>query len=505
MNQNFYISENKKIFTINFSKILNKPSLEKYNDFDLSVKKALNNIIETVLTNYEEILCDKNGDLYPEAIYFIVHLLDAKHKLNIAESMNLDIFTELIDKIINAGNNNVIELIKKYIDENYTPMSEKELTKYKKKKDLKQLTITDEMAKNILLVAYFQCLLVPIISEYIRLNKNDENSNLETETLCNIIFDHVIMKCIPYPNRLKNKIYKLVESRVTSMMFSGKAFWEKASEHGIDPYDVIETIYKKIITASLYKIDMSQLQEEKNIVSYLTSIINNQIRFQFTLKFSENYTYYNPTSGVVSVINNDDEDMAVDIVEAALGQKDEGILILESLNAKDIIEQIPEKMGVSATKEEVNEIITNKLLKANPIQEQLVSLMTYKYFKSTTTIKLLNAFQYGKLVLACDKYLVQHKYPILSKILIADCYAQIEKENIIGNKIKDKIESSNKYKDLFEKKYKDYEGDIENALLKLMNTIVASKFIDKNNNDLFEDELKATDVANELIELAYHF
>ena len=132
-------------------------------------------------------------------------------------------------------------------------------------------------------------------------------------------------------------------------------------------------------------------------------------------------------------------------------------------------------------------------------------LMTYKYFKSTTTIKLLNAFQYGTLVLACDKYLMQHNYPILAKILVSDCYVRFDRTNVIGNKIKDKIENSKKYKELFARKYKDYEGDIESALLKLLNLIAGSNFIDKNNEEIFQDELKGPEIANEIIELAYHF
>lgn len=501
----FYINDKKTIFSINFNKILNRKSLEQYNDFNLSVKKSFNNIIDTILNNYNGILLNENGELYPESVYFIIHMLDAKHKLSITDSMNIDDFIKLVDKIIEAGNKNVIFLIKRYIDEHYKPMDEKELGKWKKKKEWKQLIISDEMAKNIILVSYFQCLLTPLISEYIKLNKSDTASELETENICNIVFDHIINKCVSYPNRLKNKLYKLVESRVTLMMFSGRTYWEKAAEHGINAYDVIENIYKKIITASLYKIDISMFDDDTNLVGYLQSIINNQIRFAFTLKFSENYTYYNPTSGVVSVINNDDEDMAVDIVEAALGQKDEGILVLEQLNAKEIADKIPQELGVSATREEVTELISNKILKANPVQEQLVSLMTYKYFKSTTTIKLLNAFQYGTLVLACDKYLMQHNYPILAKILVSDCYVRFDRTNVIGNKIKDKIENSKKYKELFARKYKDYEGDIESALLKLLNLIAGSNFIDKNNEEIFQDELKGPEIANEIIELAYHF
>ena len=118
----FYINDKKTIFSIDFNKILNRKSLEQYNDFNLSVKKSFNNIIYTILNNYNGILLNENGELYPESVYFIIHMLDAKHKLSITDSMNIDDFIKLVDKIIEAGNKNVIFLIKRYIDEHYKPM-----------------------------------------------------------------------------------------------------------------------------------------------------------------------------------------------------------------------------------------------------------------------------------------------------------------------------------------------------------------------------------------------
>ncbi len=500
----FEINDEKTIFTVKFDEILGRENLKIYNDFDLTYKKTFNNIIETILNNYNAILLDKDGNLFEDSIYFIVHLLDAKHKLAVKDSMPLEEFIVLIDKIIDGGNKSVVKLIKNFVDEHYIPMNEKDVKKALKKKDWQQLAVKDDLAKNILIVAYFQCLITPIIAEYIGLNKQDDSSELETENICNVVFDHIINKSIPYPNRTKNKLYKLVQSRVVKMLFTGKAYWEKAGEHGIDYNDVIEDIYKKLITASLYKMDINMFDDKFNVVGYLQSIINNQIRFAFTLKFSENYIYFNPTNGVTSVVNNDDEDMAVDIVESALGQRDEGELIIERLNANEICDSIPQKLGVSATKEEVFELINKRLIKANPIQEQLVAMMTYKYFKSTETIKLLDAFQYSKLTLACAKYLDQHQLTILSRVLLSDCYDQTEKINIVGNKVKDKIVASKKWSVLYSSKYNNYQDDAEKAMLRMVNTICGSTFIDKNNKDIFENEpLKPNDVANEIISLGF--
>ena len=386
-------------------------------------------------------------------------------------------------------------------------MDTSDTEKYKKNKDLVQLAISNDQARAICAVSYTHRLIIPLIAEYLWLVKTadfdeeDEEDDLCNEDVCNIIFDYIIECTSTDAKRIRNKLYKLVESRVNKMCFSASSFWEKAADHAVNPSTFIDFIYKKVINSALHKMNM--LEEGFNIASYLQSIINNQITFKLGMKFNETFNYYNPANGKSVYYHKDDnKDLTLDKVEAQLAQLDEGLLIIEQDN-KDIINSLPKIFDVSAEDVEIQKAM--QFVKINPIQEQIVSLLTYKYFNSVNTIKTCSKYEYAKILLCCSKYLAKNNFVILSKILISNCYAVIEKIAITGNKVKAKIEQTKTYRSLIENKYASYRGEIEKPLQALIATIRSSSFVDDSGRDIFDSGITIDDVANEICELVYLF
>jgi len=158
-------------------------------------------------------------------------------------------------------------------------------------------------------------------------------------------------------------------------------------------------------------------------------------------------------------------------------------------------------MEVSVTKEEVANIL--QYIHMNPIQERIVSMLTFKYFKSTDAIKHLTAYEYAKILLCCVKFLEKQKFIYLPKIILSRCVKQRDRTAIAGVKIKSKIEDSKRYKELLENKYQDFKADIEKNIQAMISTIYGSIFIDSAGENVCETIGKIGPIAEEIVDLCY--
>lgn len=491
-------------FIVRFDKIFNKPELEVYNTFRIGTKRSFKNEIERVLNTYYQILFDENEQLTETGQYFMLNLLDIKNTLMTKKALSIDELFQYTDKLINADNKAIVTVIKKFVDDHYEEMDENDLAKYKKNKDLVQLVISNDQAKAICAVSYIHRLMIPVVSEYLALNKvaldadEDDSEDLCAEDICCKIFEHLLCMVTTEPKRTKNKLYKLVESRVAMFIYSAQSFWELASGYAENPSTFTDYIYKKILTSALHKMDM--LEDDFHVVSYLQSIINNQISFRLAMTWNDTLSYYNPAVGTQLTKKSEDKDMTLDRVESQLARSDEGMLLIEEEN-KDIVDKLPELLDVSAEDNEVQECLS--YIKINQIQEQLVSLITNKYFKSSTTIRTCSAREYAKVLLCCSKYLAKNNFVILSKVIISNCLVYVDKLTITGVKIKAAIEATKNYQSLIKHKYANYRNEVEKPLQALISTIRSSTFVDANNDNIFNDGITIDEIANEVVELMW--
>lgn len=491
-------------FVIRFDKIFGKPELEVYNTFRIGAKRSFNNEIERVLNTYYQILFDENEQLTETGQYFMLNMLDVKNTLMTKKSLSIDELLTYTDKIIMADNKALVNAINKFVNDHFEDMDENDLAKYKKNKDLVQLVINNEQAKAICAVSYIHRLMIPVIAEYLALNKvavdsdEDDSEDLCADDICCRIFEHLLCLVTTEPKRTKNKLYKLVESRVAMYIYSAKSFWELASGYAENPSTFADYIYKKVLNQALYKMDM--LEDDFHVVSYLQSIINNQISFRFAMTWNNTLSYYNPAVGATIAKKSEDKDMTLDRVESQLARSDEGMLLIEEEN-KDVVDKLPELLDVSAEENEVQDCIS--YIKINQVQEQLVSLITNKYFRSSTTIRTCSAQEYAKVLLCCSKYLAKNNFAILSKVIISNCLVYVDKLTITGAKIKAAIEATKNYKSLIEHKYANYKNEVEKPLQALISTIRSSTFVDANNNNIFANGITIDEIANEVVELMW--
>jgi hypothetical protein len=524
----FFIADSGNSFNIAFDRLFEQPELKVYDAFELNSKRNFKNLAPMILETYNEIFLDEGGRFNEDLALVLFNMLNAKSQIMVSnETTSYESFIKLIDKITDDGNNLLLDTISKYVDSNYSLNLDEvtEETKEKKKKVNEELQFSDAHAKTLLKIAYLYRILIPIISVYFTYNKDTFNSSskieegdnnnsndeddeedneeeapedMKFEEINSSIFAYLFEKFATNPKALRNKLYKLTYSRISKTAYSDKRFWTAAKNVAITKDTESLEIYKKLLTNAIPKLS---LEKDKNVVSFLQSVINNQIDFLFQNKFKHKFTPLESTSTKYGDDDNDDDVSEFEKMEIQVTRKDEGSYLLRKLNIDDVVKSIPEKFNVGVTDAEVKALLAT--LNRNSIQEEIVAMLTFKYFNDKQALKFITFYQYCFLVIACKKYLEAHKYIYLPMILTANCEKHKERTNICGKKVRPEILSSKKYEDLFKAKYKNFSEDIEKPFLAFIGTTYSSVFKDKDGNEILDGDVKVSKIAEELLDLAY--
>ena len=501
-------------FFIKFDKLFDKPKLEIYNQFDLSSKRNFKMMTGSILETYENIFLSEEGEFKENLSFTMLNIINAQTKIMKDDKMPLQTFLSLISTIINCADSSLLKEVEKIIDDGYGLSLDETTKKMKQQKKPvnDQLIISDYQAKILIEIAYVDRVMIPLISQYFIYNKSefpnktsivvdddDDNEDLVFSEINQVIFEYIFSEVAKNEkDNLLQKIYKLCYSRIVLTSQNSKNFWRVAKNDGITKESASFEIYSKLISNSIPKI---QLNKDLNLVNFLSTIIRNQIMFLFSNKFKIHYQIVNPSTSDGSLFESNDDNMTeLEKLENHLSRKDEGSLILNRLAINQVISNIGETFDVPISNDEINKNL--EYVHQNPIQERIISLLTYKYFKSTEAIKQLSVFEYTKLLIACAKYLEQRKFVLLPRLILSKCIKQKDRASITGNKIKSQIESTKRYNDLLENKYKDFRTDVERNIQSLIATAYNSLFIDKNGNEVF-DSAKIVDLANEIVEFAF--
>jgi NAD-dependent SIR2 family protein deacetylase len=503
------------IFTIRFDTIFDKPLLNIYNAFDMGAKRNFKLAAGRIQETYINILCDEKGELLPDAELVLLGLLKIQSDIIFTEDMKLDDFLKEIDTVFSYGSGALIKATSKYVDANYS-LTLDETTKNMKAKHKnvnKQLIISDDSAKALLVAACLDRLLTPVVSEYFSKNKSyitnraanavpgtDPSKCLSVDDTNQKIFEHIFdLSTGDKATELKNKIYKMVYSRLRVTSFSGRKFWTKAQEYGVNVDTISNEIYSKIIVNSIPKLLFTK---GLNVVNFLSAICSNQVLFLFSYNFREHYQPIDPTKSSDLLFESGDEDDSmseIEKMEATMGRVDEGHLFIQKLTIEDTMKTIDQKLDVSVN---VGEIATAMpYIHMNPIQEQIISLLTYKYFESNNSIKQLNASQYCHLIISVSKYLQAHKFVYLPKILLSKCIKQRDKTVLTVNKMKDKIDSSKRYRELIDKKYSKFKQPAENAIEMITSSIYNSSFVNVKGEDIMDNVAEIGPISEEIVDL----
>jgi hypothetical protein len=506
--ETFYSLNDGAVFGIAFDKIFEKEGLETFNEFAISSKRYFKNMANLVVQTYDEIFIDEGGKINPKLAFILFKILNVKSIIMSTKNIPCDKMIEYLDDILLSGNKLFLKTITKYVSENMVSTMDKctEEMREKKRKINKELQMTDAHGKTLVILGYTYRLLIPVIAEYLmyvkQADKTVEGSEEDTENddVCSAIFAHIFELVVPNPTALRNKLYRLVESRITKTTFSDKKFWDILKKISITKETEALDIYKKLLTNAIPKISIS---ENMNIVGFLQAVVHNQVDFLFQRKFKYKLTVLEGNSvGKKTSTEDDIEDFSdFEKVEFLNVRKNEGSHVIRKLSVLDVTPTIPAKLGVAVESAEIKE--TLKTLKRNSIKEQIVSMIVLKYFDDPQAIKYLDFYNYTLLVLACKKFLIQHKFVYLPMILTATCEKHKERVSICGKKVRPEIMRSKKYSELFAMKYRNFSDLVDIPFLGIIGTTYSSEFKNEAGEELFNSSVKVPKIAEELIDLAY--
>jgi hypothetical protein len=511
-------SEENNFFYIGFEKIFDRPEIAAYDGFEMNSKRNFKNLTPDIIRTYNELFLDE-GKFNSDLAIIIFQILSAKSKLVTSQTpISYEDFIKMLDEICAVGDNCLLNVIDGYVNENYVPKLDAITaeTKAKNKKVNQELQFSDKHALILLKIAYLYRVLIPIISVYFTFNKDSflngkayepsetEEDDMAFEDVNEEIFAHLFEKFAKNPTALKNKLYHLVYSRVAKTSYSDQRFWKKAKDLLITKENVSLEIYKKLLTNAIPKLLIS---EELNIISFFQSVINNQVDFLFKNKFKfVVQTIGRPSDdsdgGKFGSDDDDDDDESSEFekTEKSMLRRDEGEFLIRKLSVNKLFEGLPKVLNVTLTDEEVSKFLAT--FSRNEIQEKIVSMTVLKYLDDPDALKFLTFYQYGKLVLMCSRYLSDHGFLYLPKILLAKCERHKERIEISGKTIKPLIRDSKKYNELFDDKYREFSDEMKKPIEGLIGTAYSSVFKDNDGNEIFDSSVKVAKIADEAIDLA---
>lgn len=472
----------------------------------MSSKRNFKNLSPTIMETYETLFLKDDGTLNEDLALILFNLLNAKVILMTRENeVSYDEFIEIMNKIINDGNKLLIKTIETYVTKNYALSLDKitETMKESKKKVNEELQVSDSHAIDLIKISYLYRVMIPIISMYFITNKaslnlpSDEDiDDLEFDEVNSSIFAYLFDTFAENPEALRNKLFKLTYSRISKTAYSDKRFWSAAKNVGITKDTEALEIFKKLLTNAIPKLS---IDPDKNVISFLQSVIKNQIDFLFQNKFKHKII---PLGNNLERYGDEDSDDMSEFerLEIQSSRKDEGAYLIRKANISNVISNLGEKMDVGVTDLEVKELL--KTLNRNEVQERIIAILTFKYFNDKEALKYMNVYQYAYVLIACKKYLETHKFVYLPQILTAKCEKHRERLNICGKKVRPEILNSKKYRDLFEEKYKNFSDEVESPFLGFIGTVYSSVFKNENDEEIFDSSVKVAKIAEEILDLA---
>lgn len=343
--------------------------LSEWGMFYLHKKRVFLNLADDILSflNY----------LLNEDTEFAVNYLVCDHFLS--SEINKDTPSEFIRKqLMCLFTDNVKTLISDFVEERYEgDLDEKSKTSNRNE----ELQFTDAHSKSLIKSSIAMKITAPLIVHSIFQTGQTSNEGLFVECFLELIdlFSEGV--------DIKNKIFKMAESRVRTTQYSDRAMWSYLENKSIDVTIITSTFFRKLIVDLIPK-----LKYETNAVSFLHAALKNQLNFTFYKKFPLSYRPINPLSAL------DDDDTSPFDKFSNVEHINESLVIINKLTINQVIDKLEKQFG-EIEEDVLQEYAVN--LSPHYIQENL----TFMYISSKYMVGQyrelysLNRLQYTKLVI----------------------------------------------------------------------------------------------------------
>ena len=400
-----YFTEKNRNIIIYFDQFFNNSDLRNYNIFKLAVgKKRVYAMFapEICKDNNHILSLDKN--VAQQVIYSYLTIKKAiDEKLFVKIDSDEDLkkygseakrdfgkYKDFINFMItNLFTKDFIDLVKKYVSDNYTlNIDETESEKYPK-----GTTFNNEHFKLLNTISVLSKFAIPLCTHYIYVNsdKNIEVFNFMF-TVFNAIFEIVAVdtNC----GNLMNKLYQFVDRIVSKTENSNKVIWDKFPIYNETKASIIEDLVVKIVTTIIPKFDI-----HKSIISLISVVARDSV-IKYKIGANNDFDCFRINDNDSS---NDDEDKLseTDIFDLYYRPQDETIMIFNNYANDDAIEVICRRNNIIITPEEFEFYRNN--YKIHNLTVNLVTQVFARFFSGTSNVRSCNFDQFIKLMIVLIK------------------------------------------------------------------------------------------------------
>lgn len=369
-------------------------------------------------------------------------------------------YSKTLDQMIEY----LIPRINKFVEENVDPAV------YKSPKDLeemntvskRELYFSDEHLKLIIKISILSKFFFPLMND--KLDVKYRNKIISK--VWDAKFEDIDKKV-----NIKNKIQKFSYSRLYSVIYSDKRFWNIAKLHNITPLGYANTLYIKILNSAI-----SFLSWNNNPIPFIDVFINNNIKWLKKKKFTQSY----------NIINSDIQELTTVNYQTRISTKYQYTNLTVNFVIQETCYQFLEKELSSYFERdsfygETLELIRNNI-KRNMLFNYLVFPFISKKLKiSTDRLLLLNKDLLSFFVLYTVIELTKNNFPLLTQMLLSNVTTDkmfISKQKAESYKPIASVLNEPKYKELVNEKYSKFKDMIEGEkhFLKMIATLYYNRF-----------------------------
>ena len=166
-------------------------------------------------------------------------------------------------------------------------------------------------------------------------------------------------------------------------------------------------------------------------------------------------------------------------------RKDLSNVVISTVNKESVLTNLQESLKVEISNEEIK--YYKKNYKPTDFQLQLIKLYFAKYFNGFSEMEALSSEQFARLIILMKYKMQSQGYKYLQHMIVGNMMDRNTNKAMRSLKFVDKIEQSDRYKRLVEKKYsKLLKLKGPRVILDVLSTLLKTKFefVDFHNQDL---------------------
>lgn len=376
------------------------------NFFDVSPKRCYNRPeMRSHLTTYLNYLTyyfDKEGELF---------MMYAKLKYMIDETPNytMDMFMMDLKRYI-LLNKSLLWKVYLMNENNY----QIEL-KAKKGRSIPSLQYTTKHGKILMQMSILMNIVIPLVTHYAHKHKLEPIDQVLLS-----VFDFILYMS---DTDIYSKLYETASSEVERSHKLHKSLWDMQSIRGINELTHADESIKNIILNIMPKYDYSQ-----NIISFNCTAIRNSNKYKITaIKYE--YTFTKLSS------SNRDADCQSDFdkYESFLIKQDEALALQNRVNCEQTMLNIEQMYGPFDEKEikyYKQQLTRGDTSIFNPLQEEMIFNLFYKYFGDPKSINGINIDDYVKLMISANKILLSCGMVVLPYVISSKVTKMPSKKSI---------------------------------------------------------------------------